>query len=192
MIRRTPDRSLRIIGGKYRGRKVSFADVASIRPTPNRIRETLFDWLAPHLPGARCFEPFAGSGILSMEALSRGAARVLIIDQSKQVIEHIRAQMVNLVADESDYSLHQGDALEWMRGEDTKILFDIVFLDPPFAEKLLDSTCHLLQEQHLMAEGALIYIESETAISEESLPMGWVVHRKKKAGSVHYCLCLTT
>lgn len=191
MNSRVSNRSLRIIGGKYRGRKVTFPDVASIRPTPNRVRETLFNWLSPHLAGARCFEPFAGSGILSMEALSRGAARVLIIDQSKQVIEHIRTQMANFVSDETDYALHLGDALAWMRSANTE-LFDIVFLDPPFTEKLLNTTCHLLIEQHLLAESAWIYIESDTAISEESLPTHWVVHRKKKAGSVHSCLCMTT
>lgn len=126
-----------------------------------------------------------------MEALSRGAARVVIIDQSKQVIEHIRTQIVNFVPDETDYALHRGDALAWMRSAKAE-LFDIVFLDPPFTEKLLQTTCQLLIERHLLAQSAWIYIESDTAISEELLPAHWVVHRKKMAGSVHYCLCMTT
>ncbi len=127
-----------------------------------------------------------------MEALSRGAARVLIIDQSRQVIEHIGAQMAIFIPDETDYTLHHGDALVWMRQANPETPFDIVFLDPPFAEELLSATCQLLQEQHLLAEGALIYIESEAAISAESLPSAWVLQRKKKAGNVHYCLCTTT
>jgi 16S rRNA (guanine966-N2)-methyltransferase len=192
LIGRTSNRSLRIIGGKYRSRKVTFADVASIRPTPNRVRETLFSWLSPHLSGARCIEPFAGSGILSMEALSRGAANVSIIDQSRQVIEHIRTQMTKFVPDERDYTLYHGDALAWMSTANPETLFDIVFLDPPFADALLSNTCKLLQERHLLAEGALIYIESETAIQDDSLPTRWEFYRQKKAGSVHYCLCRTT
>jgi len=98
--------------------------------------------------------------------------------------------MANFVPDETDYMLHYGDALAWMRHAGPESSFDIVFLDPPFAEELLTTTCRLLQEQQLLAESAMIYIESETAISEESLPSSWVIHRKKKAGSVHYCLCI--
>jgi 16S rRNA (guanine966-N2)-methyltransferase len=192
MIGRTSKRSLRIIGGKHRGRKVTFADAAHVRPTPNRIRETLFNWLTPHLGGAFCLEPFAGSGILSMEALSRGAARVMIIDQSRPVIEHIRAQMGFFVPAETGYKLHHGDALAWMRQTRSAMQFNIVFLDPPFGEELLRDTCQLLKDRRLLADGALIYIESETALNPDSLPTNWVIYRQKKAGNVHYCLCRAT
>jgi 16S rRNA (guanine966-N2)-methyltransferase len=170
---------------------VTFADIALIRPTPNRIRETLFNWLAPHLSGALCFEPFAGSGILSMEALSRGAERVLIIDQSQQVIEHIRCQMENFTAPDADYTLHCEDALTWIRSNRARESFDVVFLDPPFSEALVTTSCHLLSEYQLLADGALVYIESESAIVEAALPVNWSIHRQKKAASVHYCVCTT-
>jgi 16S rRNA G966 N2-methylase RsmD len=115
----------------------------------------------------------------------------MIIDQSRQVIEHISAQMAIFVPDEADYSLHCGDALAWMRQANPEVSYDIVFLDPPFAEELLSTTCQLLQERCLLAEGALVYIESEEAITAESLPSSWVLHRRKRAGNVHYGLCMT-
>ncbi len=186
---RTSIRSLRIISGKYRGRKVTFPDLSSIRPTPNRVRETLFNWLTPHLSGARCFEPFAGSGVLCIEAISRGAGQVTIIDQSKQVIEHIRSQLIKIGVEKKQYHLHQGDALAYIRNQQARDLFDIVFLDPPFDQQLIGATCNLLSEQQLLAPDALIYIESNAEIVEHLLPVNWVIQRSKNAGNVHYCLC---
>lgn len=189
MNSRAPSKTLRIIGGKYRGRKVTFPEINGVRPTPNRIRETLFNWLTPYLPGARCLEPFAGSGILSMEALSRGAESVMIIDQSPQVIEHIRGQIANFTLAASDYTLHLGDALAWVKTQTISAPYNIVFLDPPFSQQLAVSYCHQLSEFHLLAQETLIYIESDEPISEQSLPENWAVKRQKKAASVHYCLC---
>ena len=188
---RSSDRSLRIIGGKHRGRKVSFADDPGIRPTPNRIRETLFNWLAPHMYDAHCFEPFAGSGILSLEALSRGAGKLTIIDQSSQVIEHIRTQLKIFTSSATDYTLHRGDALAWMQTIEGQKPFDIVFLDPPFAADLASKSCQLLKECQLLAAEALVYIETDYPMEAAALPADWSIHRQKKAASVHYCLCTT-
>jgi 16S rRNA (guanine966-N2)-methyltransferase len=186
----TAKRTLHIIGGKCRGRKVTFADVTGIRPTPNRVRETLFNWLSPYLQGAHCIEPFAGSGILSLEALSRGVGKTLIIDQSSEVIEHIRSQILNFATDNSEFQLHCGDALDWMQHTEPQDSYNIAFLDPPFSAELTIKTCNLLARKQLLAENAMVYIESEHVIAENTLPENWRIHRSKQAGSVHYCLCI--
>jgi 16S rRNA (guanine966-N2)-methyltransferase len=193
MTSRTSNQTLRIIGGNYRGRKITFPDVPDIRPTPNRIRETLFNWLTPHLAGARCLEPFAGSGILSIEALSRGARTATIIDKSSRIIQHIEQQLISLGMDPTRISLHQDDAINWLKQQSglTTRSFDVVFLDPPFATKLLDKTCDLLAQSDLLSIPAWVYLESDVALSPASLPPGWLLYRQKKAGSVHYGLCKT-
>lgn len=194
MNSRTSNRTLRIIGGNCRGRKITFADAPGIRPTPNRIRETLFNWIAPHLSGSHCLEPFAGSGILSIEALSRGARSVTLVDKSRQVIAHIHQQMNTLCIESTRFSLHQGDSIDWLKQQSAQPgrPFDLVFLDPPFATDLLDKTCRLLAEGQLLSKSSLVYIESDLALSQAALPQGWLLYRHKKAGSVYYGLCKTT
>lgn len=193
MNKKTADRSLRIIGGTWRGRQVSFAAVNEIRPTPNRIRETLFNWLTSVIVDARCLELFAGSGILSLEALSRQAKEVMIIDQSPQVIELIH-QHLNEFKPHQKVTLWQGNALDWMRNFQHKqnASFDIVFVDPPFKADMIPATCKLLEQQRLLSPTAMIYIESETAINQQMLPSNWDLHRQRKAGQVHFCLCKRT
>jgi 16S rRNA (guanine966-N2)-methyltransferase len=190
----TTQRTLRIIGGNCRRRKVTFPDIASIRPTPNRIRETLFNWIAPHLPGSQCLELFGGSGILSMEALSRGAGSVTIIDESRQIIEHISEQMKLLDMDSTSFRLHQDEALNWLDRHSglASELFNIVFLDPPFSTNLLEQSCQRLAAGDFLDAQALIYIESNEPLTEFALPTGWTLHRTKSAGAVHYGLCKTT
>ncbi len=193
MNSRTTNQTLRIIGGNYRGRKITFPDFPDIRPTPNRIRETLFNWLTPHLTGAHCLEPFAGSGILSIEALSRGAQSVTLIDKSGPIIQNIKLQLSALGMDPTRISLHQDDAINWLKqqsGTETR-RFDIVFLDPPFTTRLLERTCELLARSELLSESALVYLESDAELSSQSLPADWLLYRHKKAGSVHYGLCKT-
>lgn len=193
MTSRTSNQTLRIIGGNYRGRKITFPDVPDIRPTPNRIRETLFNWLTPYLPGAHCLEPFAGSGILSIEALSRGARSATILDKSRTIIHHIEQQLNSLGMDPTRVSLHQDDAINWIKQASGPRMrsFDIVFLDPPFASNLLQQTCDLLARSKLLSVSALVYLESDAELSPASLPPGWQLYRHKKAGSVHYGLCKT-
>jgi len=190
MKRKTADRSLRIIGGDWRGRPISFADLNDIRPTPNRVRETLFNWLSSTILDARCLELFAGSGILSLEALSRQAKEVMIIDQSPLVIELIH-QHLNNIYPQPKATLWQGDALDWIRSfqHQSAKPFDIVFVDPPFYADMIPAICGLLEQFQLLSPAALIYIESETTVDQQMLPGNWEIHRQRKASRVHYCLC---
>lgn len=190
MKRKTVDRSLRIIGGNWRGRQISFADLKDIRPTPNRIRETLFNWLSSVILDARCLELFAGSGILSLEALSRQAREVVIIDQSSQVIELIQHHL-SKIDPPPKATLWQGDAYDWIRNfrHPPGATFDIVFVDPPFYTKVIPTVCRLLEQCQVLSADASIYLESKTAINQQELPVNWIIHRQRKASQVHYCLC---
>lgn len=188
-MKRRPDRIVRIIGGNWRGRKVSFAQHDDIRPTPARIRETLFNWLQNDIHGARCLEPYAGSGILSIEALSRGAAQVTLVDQSARVIAAIREALVTLDVEPDRYTCHTMAASRWLASANEQP-YDVVFLDPPFASSELVQVIGMLDASSLLACGARIYIESARPMDADSLPAGWQMHRQKRAGQVHYCLAI--
>jgi len=176
---------LRIIGGQWRGRKLTFQPQPGLRPTTDRIRETLFNWLASELHGARCADLFAGSGALGLEALSRGAGHCDFIDQSPQVVEQLRQHLETLQAGSSGH-YHAGSALEFLAG--ASAAYDIVFIDPPFGQALVEPTCAALTQGDLLAPGALVYIEA--AVDEETpeLPGNWIEHRHKHAGAVAYRL----
>ena len=174
---------LRIIGGSWRGRKLPFAALPGLRPTPDRVRETLFNWLAPVIGGARCLDLYAGSGALGLEAASRGAAEVVLVDQAEQVIAVLREQVNILEA--TQVQLVQGNVLRWLCG--TAEPFDIVFLDPPFGQQLLPESMRLLEENGWLAPDAFIYIEMEKGLQPE-LPQHWEVYRSKQAGQVGYSL----
>lgn len=188
MNRRTGKHSLRIIGGNWRGRKVSFINREEIRPTPDRVRETLFNWLQGYIHGSRCLELYAGSGILSLEALSRGANKVVLIDKMKRTIDHLSGVFSHFPVSQAQFVLLNVAARDWLDEEhDEK--FDIVFIDPPFASNALNVILEHLASSDLLNSGALVYIESAALLPESSLPEQWEIHRQKKAGSVHYCLC---
>jgi len=180
------ERSLKIIGGEWRSRVIDFAEDKTIRPTPVRIRETLFNWLQLSVPGARCLELYCGSGILSIEALSRGAKHVTMIDQSREAISKVKQSLKELSADPARYHCEQAFAQNWLSQENS--LFDIIFLDPPFESPELESLLPLIKSKHLLSEDGFIYIESPQAILAETLPEGWTIYRNKKAAKVHYCL----
>lgn len=175
---------LRIIGGRWRRRKLSFPDVPGIRPTPDRVRETLFNWLIPVIEGARCLDLFAGSGALGLEALSRGASAVVMVDQDARVIGALRAHLQLLQADGA--RVVQAGAMDFLQGE--AMPFDIVFLDPPFKQSLIPKILPVLATSAWLAAGARVYMESEARISEADLPAGWVLTHSKQAGQVHYHL----
>ena len=181
---RGPRNQLRIIGGEWRGRKLAFADVEGLRPTGDRIRETLFNWLAPYLPGARCLDLFAGSGALGLEAASRGAARVVMLDRAPTVVRLLREHCATLRAD--GVEVLQADALQYLGGHAEP--YDIVFLDPPFHEGLLQPCCERLEAHGWLAPRAWIYLEAERGLGEPRLPVGWEMHRSKAAGEVGYFL----
>ena len=176
---------LRIIGGQWRSRKLGFPEAPGLRPTPDRVRETLFNWLAPHIEGAKVLDPFAGSGALYLEALSRGAAMGLALDSNATAIASLRHNLELLQC--SVGQLLQSDALRYLETQ-TPAAFDLVFLDPPFHQNLLPATCELLEQRQWLAERAWVYTESETPPSTLQLPGNWRLHREKKTGQVHYAL----
>lgn len=173
----------RIIGGEWRGRKLKFPDVAAIRPTPDRVRETLFNWLQPHILGASCLDLFAGSGAVGLEALSRGAASVTFVEQDRRVAEVIRQHLQLL---NGNGSVVEQEALGYLRRESAE--YDLVFLDPPFGKGLIAKVSRLLEEQGLIHANSLLYIESEQPVTGEELPSGFNVVREKRAGKVWYGL----
>lgn len=175
---------LRVIAGRWRGQRLRFADVPGLRPTPDRVRETLFNWLAPTLPGARCLDLFAGSGALGIEALSRGAAEAVFVERHPVAVRALRDNLARLHADGA--RVEQIGALDWLRRPGSP--FEIVLLDPPFGEGLLEPVCALLERGGWLAPTAWIYLEAEADGERSPLPAGWTTHREKKAGAVAYRL----
>jgi 16S rRNA (guanine966-N2)-methyltransferase len=177
---------VRIIGGRWRGRKIRFPDDTGIRPSPDRVRETLFNWLAPAVRGARCLDLFAGSGVLGLEALSRGAATAILVDRDRTVVRHL--QDVTRTLDAAGATVIAADALDWLAA--SKGPFDIVFLDPPFDSTWLPALLGRLDEPGCLAPGAWVYVERPAAEGPPSLPAGWRLHRSGKAGDVGYYLAV--
>ena len=179
------DGQLRIIAGQWRSRQFSFPMAAGLRPTPNRVRETLFNWLAPYVEGARVLDAFTGSGALFLEALSRGAGSALALDLSHAAISRLREHLQTLRCDNGQ--LLNTDALRYLQ-QQAATPFDLVFLDPPFGQDLLLPAGTLLEDQGWLAADAWIYTESEHPPSSLGLPGNWRLHREQKAGQVHYAL----
>jgi 16S rRNA (guanine966-N2)-methyltransferase len=179
-----PQGEVRIIGGQWRGRKLKVPDLPGLRPTPNRVRETLFNWLMPFIQGAHCLDLFAGSGVLGFEALSRGAIHVVMVDQSRKVQQLLQEELTLFKAENAEiYCANVPSGLK-----KPARLFDIVFLDPPYQENLLLPTCFFLEENHFLASEAYIYLESATNLQQNDLPAGWEIIKSKKAGHVAYHL----
>lgn len=176
---------LRIIAGEWRSRRFSFPEGPGLRPTPDRVRETLFNWLAAQVPGARVLDPFAGSGALFLEALSRGAAQALALDLNPASVASLRGHLHTLQC--SAGQVQQADALRYL-AEQPAQPHDLVFLDPPFHQNLLATACALLEQRGWLAPQAWIYTESETAPSALGMPATWRLHREKQAGQVYYAL----
>jgi len=177
---------LRVIGGEWRGRRLRFPGRPGIRPTPNRVRETLFNWLAPVVAGSRCLDLFAGSGALGLEALSRGAASVTFVESDRATADALRATVTKLAPGRGLVVL--GDALRWLEGPPQA--FDIVFLDPPFDSGLMSSAFRRLESGGWLAPRARIYLEMPAADGAPAVPPGWILHRSGKAGAVGYHLAL--
>lgn len=179
----SPPGRLRIVAGKWRGRLLPVADVPGLRPTPERVRETLFNWLQPTIEGARCLDLYAGTGALGFEALSRGAGEVTFVELSPVAVAALRKAEYVLQADDS--IIHVDDAIHFLESHD-EAPFDIVFLDPPFDNAPLTDLCRLLQAE--VVDGGLIYIERGSDQPGPELPDGWEVLREKTAGMVVYSL----
>ena len=178
---------VRIIGGEWRGRKLHFPQSAALRPTPDRVRETVFNWLQFELAGARCLDLFAGSGALGIEALSRGAREVVLVERDPASARAIGDMLAQLRCDRGH--VEQVDALAWLeRGPPASQPFDIVFLDPPYGEAWLPVLAEKLERGGWLAPRAWIYLEDAAARGEPALPPGWTLHRSKRAGDVGYHL----
>lgn len=181
--------SLRIIGGTWRSRRLAVADLPGLRPTPDRVRETLFNWLAPLIEGSRCLDLFAGSGALGFEAASRGAAQVVMVERAPIALQALRANRSTLAAD-YQIDIIQAEALEWLRTTEP-VPFDLVFLDPPFSAHLLAPSCLALHQGGWLNPKANIYLETGTRSGLPSLPPEWNLIRDRQAGQVRYALAET-
>ena len=177
--------SIRIIGGEWRSRKLTVPDAPGLRPTPDRVRETLFNWLAPTIQGARVLDAFTGSGALFLEALSRGASTGVAIDANTNAVNNLRRNLTVLQCDDAE--VLRADSLHYLSNK-AEQGFDIVLLDPPFHQDLLLSACQLLEDNNWLNKGAWIYTESEQAPSSLGVPSTWRLHREKHTGQVHYAL----
>ena len=176
---------LRIIAGEWRSRRFTFTEQPGLRPTPDRVRETLFNWLSGQVEGARCLDPFAGSGALTLEALSRGAAYALACDTSREVVTTLRGHLQSLGCERGE--VRQQDALGLLALAPEQA-FDLVFLDPPFHQSLLEPACAALEANGWLKPRAWIYVESESSASQLARPANWTLHREKRAGQVWYSL----
>lgn len=189
MARKSSKRnSLRIIGGHLRSRRVEFLEHEGLRPTGDRVRETLFNWLQNSIPAARCLDLFAGSGVLGIEALSRGAGSVDFVEADSKVVAQLQETIRTLQL--RDAQVSRARAEEWLAEsakEDTK-LYDVVFLDPPFADEQLPSICQLLNDSGKLQRAARVYIESDKPLAEGCIPVDWTELKSKKAGQVYFYL----
>ena len=185
-VRQTHTRSgqVRIIAGRWRGRRLDVPNAPGLRPTPDRVRETLFNWLQPCIEGSRCLDLFAGTGVLGLEALSRGSRDVVFVERNKIIAESLHAS--GAILDTKAIHVVTADALQWLQQSDTHP-FDIVFLDPPYDSDLLTPCSALLEKREWLAPGAMIYLEGNAKHLTE-IPDIWQVFRSKKAGQVGYYL----
>jgi 16S rRNA (guanine966-N2)-methyltransferase len=173
---------IRIIGGIYRGKKIHFPLVEGLRPTPDRVKETLFNWLMNDIRGAHCLDAFAGSGSLGLEAFSRGAAQVIFVEQSsaahnnlKKIITQFNSPVLKLI---------RADALNYLHH--CREQYDVIFLDPPFAANLIPQCLTDIVSNNLLTTGGLLYLESPTPIDLDLNQ--WKSHRVKQSGQVIYSL----
>jgi 16S rRNA (guanine966-N2)-methyltransferase len=170
---------IRIIGGEYRGRRIAVPERRGLRPTPDRVRETLFNWLGQTLDGKSCLDLFAGSGALGFEAASRGAARVVMVENDRDVFAALKKTLELIAARQVDLVL--GDAFEYLKK--TTERFDVVFLDPPFRQNALPALLERLPER--LAPGARVYVEAPEALPPAQ---SWRELKRSRAGQVSYQL----
>jgi 16S rRNA (guanine966-N2)-methyltransferase len=172
---------VRIIGGRYRRRLLDFPSSAGLRPTPDRVRETLFNWLGQDLPGWNCLDLFAGSGALGFEAASRGAGRVVMIERERAALEALQGNRTLLGAAQID--IQRADSVAWLHGSAEQ--FDLIFLDPPFAGGLAEAVLAELADH--VKSGGYVYVELGGTIT---VPQGFIMHRSGRAGLCHFALLL--
>ncbi|MFV2057456.1 MAG: 16S rRNA (guanine(966)-N(2))-methyltransferase RsmD [Thiohalomonadales bacterium] len=180
-----PHNQVRIIAGKWRGRKLSFSPIQDLRPTPDRVRETLFNWLQFDLVGKRCLDLFAGSGVLGFEAASRGATTVSLLESHPTAVRQLQQNVALLKAD--NIEIIAQDAIKFLQHTDAQS-YDVIFLDPPYKLKLLQACIAQIEEKRCLAERGILYFEQATTGPGIDLSTAWTITHKKSAGQVCYCL----
>ena len=180
---------VRIIGGEWRGRRLPVVDLPGLRPSGDRARETLFNWLQPYIRGARCVDLFAGTGVLGLEAFSRGAAEVTVVENTPLAVQALRAALVKLEVPGAKAGVHlaETDALKWLQTRESLTL-DIVFIDPPFSSRLETQAMTLLVDRNLVSEGGLVYIETSRNTPPFHPGLGWEILKDQSIGEVRMLL----
>ena len=176
---------VRIIGGQWRSRKLPVNDVEGLRPTTDRVKETVFNWLAPYVSDAQCLDLFAGSGGLSFEALSRYASHAVLLEKDRGAANQLTKNLTTLKCENG--VVKNIDSLKFLEKKATQ-KFDIVFIDPPFRKNLLQQSCQLLEDNQWLNDDAVIYIEMESELSSVELPKNWQCLKEKNAGQVTFAL----
>lgn len=184
----SPPGRLRIVAGKWRSRLLKVTDLPGLRPTPERVRETLFNWLGPTIEGKRCLDLFAGTGALGFEALSRGAASVEFVERSREAMSALEESRDTLQADGA--RLVCADAMAYLR-QPPGAAFQVVFLDPPYGSDSVSELCRLLTEGDWLAPDARVYFEQHSTQAPPKLPTSWSIMQEKEAGQVRYALAIS-
>jgi 16S rRNA (guanine966-N2)-methyltransferase len=182
LSQRSAANQVRIVGGALRSRLISFPAVAGLRPSPDRVRETLFNWLGQRLDGKQCLDLFAGSGALGFEAISRGAARVVMVEQQRAAVRALEDNAKRLEC--AGLTIVAANALQYLAA--TQNRFDVVFIDPPFRQGLVPAVLDKLPPR--LNEGALVYVESELTLDVDA---GWEIVKQSRAGDVKFQLLIT-
>ena len=193
MARRSPGKTspkggsgqIRIIAGDWRGRKLPVADIPGLRPTSDRVRETVFNWLAPYIPGARVLDCFSGTGALSLEALSRGAREAVMLEMATPAVNTLKSNLAMLKA--GNGNVVDTDSLRFLN-QPAEQPFDVIFLDPPFRQGLLEETCRLLSDNNYLHADSIIYVEVEKELNPLPVPETWQLIKSKNAGQVSFNL----
>ena len=183
--KKEPPGRLRIVAGNWRSRLLEIADVKGLRPTSERIRETLFNWLMPTIHGTKCLDLFAGTGGLGLEALSRGASECVFVEKSSRAACVLERNVRKLNADGA--TVLKQDAYDYL-AEAGRERFDLVFLDPPFATESVGELCRLIHKGNLLTAGGKVYVEQDRSANEPELPEGWRTWKRGTAGKVRYSL----
>lgn len=186
---RKPSGAIRIISGQWRGRKLSVLDAEGLRPTTDRTKETLFNWLMQDIVDRHCLDAFSGSGGLGIEALSRGASAVTFVELNKYAAQNITSNLSLLQVSEDKASVIQSDTLQFLQSiNNDAVQYDLVFLDPPFNKGFMQPCINLLQQRNLLATDALVYLEMEAGLSELEVPQSWSLLKEKATQQMHYQL----
>ncbi|MCL6270846.1 16S rRNA (guanine(966)-N(2))-methyltransferase RsmD [Sansalvadorimonas sp. 2012CJ34-2] len=172
---------LRIIGGDWRSRQLPVASVEGLRPTPDRVRETVYNWLTGWVAGARCLDVFSGTGALGLEALSRGAAHTTFLEFSPIAARMLKDNLNTLKCNNAE--VIQTDASLWLNQPATEG-YDLIFLDPPFNKGMLAPACRQLAENGYLKEDVVIYVETEATLGQPDVPDNWQLWKEKGAGQL--------